>query len=330
MGRKGNQGYRRAVSKKAKRRQPPKKGSGGKHRRALQGKGPTPKAEDRPYHSAHAKKKKAQERAAQRVAAEKARKKTAVVIAEGNELVVGRNPVMEAAKAGLKVKQVFFAADVSQGRMRDILEVLAGSGATITEVTKRDLDRASDGAAHQSIAIEVEEYPYWDLTDLLYRATEKVEPGLLVALDQVTDPHNVGAVLRSAAAFGADGMILPKRRSAGLGVAAWKVSAGAAAHVPTARVTNLVDALKRCKESGFFLVGLDGDADALVRGLDLASEPLVIVTGAEGKGLSRLVRETCDLVVSIPTTSKVESLNAAVATGIVLYEVDSVRRALGE
>lgn len=330
MTRKGNQGYRGAVSKKAKKRTPPKRGSGAKNRGTLSGKGPTPKAEDRPYHAAYKRKKSAEGRAAHRASQERRRTQTAVVIEEGNELVVGRNPVMEAAEAGLKIKHIYYSGDDTQGRLREMLGRLATTGATITEVTRRDLDRASNGAVHQGLAIEVEEYEYWDLQDLLYKAKEKVEPGLLVALDQITDPHNVGAVLRSAAAFGADGMILPRRRSAGLGATAWKVSAGAAAHVPTARVTNLVDALNRCKDEGFFVVGLDGDADVSVRGLDLATEPLVVVTGAEGRGLSRLVRETCDLIVSIPTTSKVESLNAAVATGIVLYEVDSVRQTMGE
>ena len=212
MARKGNQGYRGAVSKKAKKRTPPKRGSGGKHRRALSGKGPTPKAEDRPYHVAHKRKKAADGRAAQRAGLERRRMQTAVVVEEGNELVVGRNPVMEAAEAGLKIKHIYYSGDDTQGRLRDILGRLATTGATITEVTRRDLDRASDGAVHQGIAVEVEEYEYWDLTDLLYRAKEKVGPGLLVALDQITDPHNVGAVLRSAAAFGADGMILPGRR----------------------------------------------------------------------------------------------------------------------
>lgn len=323
---KGNQGYRGAVSKKSKKRVPPKRGSGGKHRRTLSGKGPTPKAEDRPYHVAYKRKQAATRREGHEQAREKRMAQTAVQVLEGNELVVGRNPSMEVAHSGLRIRTVFIASDPAYGRMREVLEVLGGSGANFVEVTKRDLDRASKGAVHQGVAVEVEEYQYWDLHDLLLRATEKVEPGLLVALDHVTDPHNIGAVLRSAAAFGADGLILPTRRSGGLGATSWKVSAGAAAHVPSARVPNLVSALKKCKEQGFFVVGLDGDGDADIRGLNLATEPLVVVTGAEGAGLSRLVRETCDVVVSIPMSKQVESLNAAVATGIVLYEVDSLRR----
>ena len=146
-----------------------------------------------------------------------------------------------------------------------------------------------------------------------------------MALDQVTDPHNLGAVLRSAGAFAADGVIIPERRSAGVTTTAWKVSAGAAARVPVARATNLVRTLQDCKAAGFFVVGLDGGSEVSIRGLELADQPLVLVTGAEGAGLSRLVRETCDLVVSIPISSAVESLNAAVATGIALYEVSALR-----
>lgn len=322
---KGNQGRRGSMSKTPKNRSRAPKGSGGKHRRALSGRGPTPKAENRPYHPAYARKKAAEQRAAHRAAQERGRQRTAVQVEGSNELVVGRNPVKEAAASGLRIKTVFVAADPAYGSMRDVIDSLAGTGADYKEVTKRDLDRASDGAAHQGVAVEVEEYDYWDLEDLILRAIEKVEPGLIVALDHVTDPHNVGAVLRSAGAFGADGLLIPTRRQAGVGTTAWKVSAGAAAHVPTARVPNLVQALRVLKERGFFVVGLDGRADVELRGLPLATEPLVIVTGAEGKGLSRLARETCDQVVSIPMNRRVESLNAAVATGIVLYEVDSVR-----
>src|SRR5699024_10715491 len=132
---------------------------------------------------------------------------------------------------------------------------------------------------------------------------------------------NLGAVLRSAGAFGADGVVLPERRSAGVSSTVWKVSAGAAARVPVARETNLTRALTEAKKAGLFVVGLDGEGTTSVRDLELATEGLVLVTGSEGKGLSRLVRETCDVVASIPIGADVESLNAAVATGIALYEV---------
>lgn len=328
---KGNQGRRGAMAKNPKKIAP-KVGSGGKRKRGLAGKGPTPKAEDRVYHKAYAR-KKAKERAqaaeAERERArEKARQRSRVRAGAGNELVVGRNAVIEACNSGKRVVRAFIDANTPEtGKMREVIDVLAQTGAPFVEVTKRDLDLSAEGSAHQGIAVELEGYDYWDFADLLVRAQEKVEPGLLVALDHVTDPHNVGAVLRSAAAFRADGLILPERRAAGINVAAWKVSAGAAAHVPACRVTNLVRALEECKKQGFFVVGLDGGGDTDLRGLELADQPLVVVTGAEGTGLSRLVRDTCDQVVSISISDRAESLNAAVATGIALYEIDSRRRA---
>lgn len=317
----GNQGRRGAMRRSDKGKVV---GSGGKHRGALQGRGATPKAEERTYHQAY-RNKMLRERAEENEAARaKGRARTKVKIAPGNELVVGRNAVIEAVGAGITVERIFIAADPGDGRMREVVAALATTGAPFLEVTKRDLEVASDGATHQGVGIEIAEYAYWDLDELLVRAMEKTEPGLLVALDHVTDPHNLGAVLRSSAAFGVDGLVLPDRRSAGLGVTAWKVSAGAAAKVPVGRVTNLVQALERCKAAGFFVVGLDGDGTETVRDFTLVSEPLVLVTGAEGKGLSRLVAQTCDVIVSIPIEG-IESLNAAVATGIALYEISARR-----
>ena len=277
----GNDGRRGAVRKPGSKKGP-KVGTGGHSRRRLEGKGPTPKAEDRTYHPAFKRKKAREAREAQEAAIARARAKSSIKIAEGHE------------------------------------------------VTRRDLDVATDGAVHQGVAIEVRGYEYRDVEDLIADSLQQLDIPLLVALDQVTDPHNLGAVLRSSGAFGADGVIIPERRSAGVNTTAWKVSAGAAARVPVARATNLVRALEDCKKAGFFVVGLDGGGDTELRDLKLADGPLVVVTGAEGSGLSRLVRQTCDQIVSIPIASAVESLNAAVATGIALYEVDSLRRARAE
>ncbi len=327
---KGNQPRRGAVSKSGRGGSKGKKGSGGKRKRALSGKGPTPKAQDRTYHVAYRRKVEGERRRSHAVAQEKRQRYGAINVEEGNELVVGRNAVEEAAKLGVKIHRIYLAGDLEGQRIKQVVNTLSTVGAPFVEVTRRDLEKVSEGAAHQGVAVEIAGYEYWDLEDLMFRATEKVEPGLLVALDHVTDPHNVGAVLRSAAAFGADGMVLPERRSAAVGVTAWKVSAGAAATVPTARVTNLVQALRKLKENGFFVVGLDGNADQEVGEMTLATVPLVLVVGAEGAGLSRLVRETCDLIVSIPTTEKVESLNAAVAAGITLYQVHQLRCAASQ
>ena len=315
----GNDGRRGAVRKPGSKKGP-KVGTGGHSRRRLEGKGPTPKAEDRTYHPAFKRKKAREAREAQEAAIARARAKSSIKIAEGHELIAGRNPVAEAARAGVPIESVF----VLDNRLA------SGMGAPVYEVTRRDLDVATDGAVHQGVAIEVRGYEYRDVEDLIAESLQQLDIPLLVALDQVTDPHNLGAVLRSSGAFGADGVIIPERRSAGVNTTAWKVSAGAAARVPVARATNLVRALEDCKKAGFFVVGLDGGGDTELRDLKLADGPLVVVTGAEGSGLSRLVRETCDQIVSIPIASAVESLNAAVATGIALYEVDSLRRARAE
>lgn len=320
----GNDGRRGAVRRSGSKKGP-KVGTGGHARKKLEGRGPTPKAEDRTYHVAH-KRKVAREAQEEREAAiARARAKSSIKVPAGRELIAGRNPVAEAVRAGVPVARVFVAGSIGDDRVEEVVRAAAGQGAPVLEVTRRDLDVATDGAVHQGVAIEVPAYEYTDLKELIASSLQQVGVPLLVALDQVTDPHNLGAVLRSAGAFGADGVVIPERRSAGVTTTAWKVSAGAAARVPVSRVTNLVRALQECRTAGFFVVGLDGGSDVSVRDLPLATEPLVLVTGAEGSGLSRLVRETCDQVVSIPISGRVESLNAAVATGIALYEVASVR-----
>ena len=314
----GNDGRRGAVRKPGSKKGP-KVGTGGHSRRRLEGKGPTPKAEDRTYHPAFKRKKAREAREAQEAAIARARAKSSIKIAEGHELIAGRNPVAEAARAGVPIERVFVLDNVKDDRVEEVVRLASGMGAPVYEVTRRDLDVATDGAVHQGVAIEVRGYEYRDVEDLIADSLQQLDIPLLVALDQVTDPHNLGAVLRSSGAFGADGV-----------TTAWKVSAGAAARVPVARATNLVRALEDCKKAGFFVVGLDGGGDTELRDLKLADGPLVVVTGAEGSGLSRLVRQTCDQIVSIPIASAVESLNAAVATGIALYEVDSLRRARAE
>lgn len=320
----GNNGRRGAVRKPGSKKGA-KVGTGGHSRRRLEGKGPTPKAEDRTYHPAHKRKVQREAREAQEAAIARARAKSSIKIAPGHELIAGRNPVAEAVRASVPIERVFVLDNVKDDRVEEVIRKATHLGAPVFEVTRRDLDVATDGAVHQGVAIEVRGYEYADVSDLIVDSLQQAGVPLLVALDQVTDPHNLGAVLRSAGAFGADGLIIPERRSAGVTAIAWKVSAGAAARVPVARATNLVRALQDCKRAGFFVVGLDGGGDAELRDLSLATSPLVVVTGAEGAGLSRLVRETCDQIVSIPISSAVESLNAAVATGIALYEVASLR-----
>jgi 23S rRNA (guanosine2251-2'-O)-methyltransferase len=308
---------RRGAVRKAGAKKGPTKGSGGKGRRALAGRGPTPKAEDRPYHPA-AKRKAAQE--LRQKAQPRVPKKPAT------DWIAGRNAVLEALRAAVPAVQLDVAVDAdSDDRIRQAVKLAGSQDVPIAQVTKHDLDRRT-GAAHQGIALRTMPYAYADPMDLLRRAEDAAVPALIVALDRVTDPHNLGAVLRSAAAFGAHGVLVPERRSAQMGATAWKVSTGAAARVPVARATNLVAALEAYKAAGAFVVGLDMSGTADAAHIGLADGPLVVVIGSEGQGLARLTREACDLTVSIPIDSATESLNAAVAGGIMLYEVAKQRR----
>ncbi|MFD6164469.1 23S rRNA (guanosine(2251)-2'-O)-methyltransferase RlmB [Oerskovia sp. NPDC060287] len=317
-------------------------GTGGKNRRSLEGRGPTPKAEDRTYHKAHKAKVASERREATSTGPRAHDAKSAARggrpsgrtpsrttrSSSANEVVNGRNAVLEALRAYIPVSAVYIATRLeADDRTKEILNIASGRGYNLLEVTKAELDRMTDGSVHQGVAIQVPPYDYADPEDLLDRAHEAGEPPLIVALDGVTDPRNLGAVLRSAGAFGAHGVLVPERRAAGVTASAWKVSAGAAARVPVARATNLVRTLTEYKAAGCFIVGLDGGGPVAVGELAFGKDPLVLVVGSEGKGLSRLVRETCDVVASIPILSDVESLNAGVAAGISLYEVARLRAA---
>lgn len=306
------------------------KGSGGQGRRKLQGKGPTPKAEDRVYHKAHRNKQLA-ERSAAKAAAGRPRTRGSGFGAE--DVVAGRNPVLEVMGEQMPAKALHVANDVdSDGRVRDALRLAAEQSIRVREVTRRQLDALTGEAVHQGIALELEPFDYADAVELIEELSEKAAKGhiaeqpLLVACDSITDPRNLGAILRASAAFGSHGVLIPERRSAGITATAWKTSAGAAARLPVARAKNLTQALKAAKEQGYFVLGLDGDGEMELPGLSLASEPIIMVVGSEGRGLSRLVRETCDAVVSIPIGSGAESLNASMAVGISLYEVATIRK----
>ena len=324
----GNERYpgprRRPGSKKG-----PTKGSGGRRRKGLEGRGPTPRAEDRVGHPRARAKARAEARAARPTHAKRLeRAREGFAVPADHEVVCGRNAVAEAARAGIPIVRVFMAVSAeSDDRLAAVVRRATLLGAPMVEATRLDLEALTGGAAHQGVAIEVPAYEYVRARDLLERARDAGRTPLLIALDRVTDPHNFGAILRSAGAFGADGVIIPERRSVGVNVTVWKVSAGAAARVSVARETNLVRTRTALKREGCFVVGLDGGGETMVEDLALANAPLVVVTGAEGAGLSRLVRETCDVIASIPIAGAVESLNAAVATGIGLYEVDRLRRA---
>ncbi|KNY06218.1 MULTISPECIES: 23S rRNA (guanosine(2251)-2'-O)-methyltransferase RlmB [unclassified Microbacterium] len=317
----------------------PTKGSGGKGRSSLEGRGPTPKAEDRAWHPAG--KRKA---AAERYAAAGGRGKPGGRQTSGGnpnrtarvkdnttdtETVTGRNSVLEALRARIPASAFYIAQRVEMDdRVKEMLSIATNRGIPVLEVTRQELDRmAGFDGVHQGVAIKVPPYEYAHPQDLLEQVIDKGEVPLFVALDGITDPRNLGAIIRSTGAFGGHGLILPQRRSAGVNSAAWKTSAGAAARVPVALASNLTTQLKEFKKQGVFVLGLDGDGDVLLPDLQLADRPVVIVTGSEGKGLSRLVAETCDQIVSIPISAVTESLNAGIATSVALYQVSTIRNA---
>jgi 23S rRNA (guanosine2251-2'-O)-methyltransferase len=311
----GNSQRKGAIRKSGKK---PAAGSGGRVRRGLEGKGPTPKAKDRPHHKAH------QQRARQEKAQGNRPKRRPG--ATDSEWVAGRNSVVEALRAGIPVSGVYVAEGAQRdGRLREAFNLAADQGVSLLEVTGGELDRMTGGAVHQGLAARIPPYEYAHPDDLLGLAAERKEPPLVVALDSVTDPRNLGAVIRSASGFGAHGVLIPERRAAGMTAAAWKTSAGAAARLPVAQTVNLVRQLKAYQQAGCMVVGLAADGDVSLLDLELADGPLVVVVGSEGKGLSRLVSETCDQLVSIPMAGRLESLNAGVAAGVALYAIARAR-----
>ena len=294
-------------------------GSGGRVRRGLEGKGPTPKAEDRPYHLAHRAKNTRQHRPA-RAAAQTGRP------GSGPEWVVGRNAALEAMEAEIPIRAAYVAEGGERDdRLRDILKLAASRGTALLEVTRGELDRLTGGALHQGVALQLPAFVYAHPDDLLASALDSDHEPLIVALDSITDPRNLGAIVRSAAAFGGHGVLIPERRSAGMTAAAWKTSAGAAVHIPIARATNLNRSLRTYADAGLTLIGLDGNSTTSLHDVPDVSGPVVLVVGSEGAGLSRLVREACDYLATIPISSSVESLNAGVAAGIALYEISRQR-----
>ena len=298
-------------------------GSGGRVRRALQGRGPTPKAEDRPYHAAHKAKARSDRAAPGRTGPGSKTGRPG----SGPEWVIGRNAVLEAMEAGIPVKSAYVAEGAERDdRLREVFKLAADRSTPMLQVTRVELDRLTGGAVHQGLALQLPEYTYAHPDDLLAAALDSDTEPLVVALDSITDPRNLGAVIRSAAAFGAHGVLIPERRAAGMTAAAWKTSAGAAARLPVARATNLNRTLRAYADAGFTLVGLDGEADTDLAAAEGITGPLVLVVGSEGSGLSRLVREACDTMAAIPMSSTVESLNAGVAAGIALYEISRQRR----
>jgi 23S rRNA (guanosine2251-2'-O)-methyltransferase len=335
----------------------PRPGTGGYGRRALEGKGPTPPAAMRPGHPA-------QRRAAAAAAGSRRPRRADDTApsrgprraddpaasrgsrrADGSagspsgssaraprgagdapEFVAGRNPVVESLRAAVPAAALYVGTRVQHDeRISEAIKLAANRGVAVLEAGPAELDRLTGGALHQGLALRVRPYDYAHPDDLLTRAADAGQLPLIVALDGVTDPRNLGAVARSAGAFGAHGVVVPSRRGAGVTAGAWKASAGALARVPVARAANLARTLASYQDAGVFVAGLDASGDTPVRDLELATAPLVLVIGSEGRGLSRIVARSCDVLVRIPIAGRTESLNAGVAAGIALYEVAAIR-----
>jgi len=299
-------------------------GSGGRGKQRLEGRGPTPKAVERDKHPA-AKRKRAAERA---VAKQGSVRQSRPRDRDGIEWVAGRNSVLECLRANIPASALYVQQYIEgDDRLKEIIQLGNELGLPFLESPRGELDRMTDGAVHQGVALRIPAYGYADPEEVLHEAFDSDRSPFLVALDGVTDPRNLGAVIRSSAAFGVDAVVVPERRAAGMTASAWKTSAGAATRVPVARATNLTRTLVAYKKAGCTIVGLDADGDVELQSFDpaLAQGPLVLVVGGEATGMSRLVRDTCDIIVSIPMYDETESLNAGVAAGISLYEIARLR-----
>jgi 23S rRNA (guanosine2251-2'-O)-methyltransferase len=364
-------GNSRNVSKRTVNKKGAVKGSGGKNRDSLKGRGKTLPADERPWHKGYSGTEQLPEKTARkqdkerRAAAAEGRApkvgqpgskdttwgrgggrgnsgrpapqrgkggqfRSGPRIApgrrsnptkEGPELLLGRNPVVEALRAAVPATALYVAQGIDvDDRVAEAVRTAGDRGIPILEISRNELDRMTGGVLHQGIGLQVPPFAYENFDDLVAAALEQTAP-LLVALDGITDPRNLGAVIRSVAAFGGHGVFMTERRAAGITATAWRTSAGAAARVPVSQVVNLTRAIKQAQKEGFTAIGLDADGETDLYQLEAAVGPLLVVVGSEGRGLSRLVGETCDLRVSIPMASDVESLNASVAAAVTLAEV---------
>lgn len=314
------------------------KGSGGQ-RKGLKAKGRSLKAEDRPWHKAYTgtdkpqrtqwkqekeRRKAEEEGRVSHIGKSKPHRKSSGD--DGPELLVGRNPVAEALRASVPSETLYVAEGIdSDDRVQDAVRIATNKGLEVKEVARKELDRRTKGALHQGIGLQVQPFSYLEMGDLMEEANAASNPALLVALDGVTDPRNLGAIVRSTAAFGGQGLVIPTRRAAGMTAVAWRSSAGAAARLPIARVVNMTRSVKECQQAGIMTAALDGDGDTDLYDLPIATDPMLLVVGDEGRGVSRLVKDTVDFRVRIPIASEVESLNASVATSIALSEINRQR-----
>ena len=253
-------------------------------------------------------------------------RRSAPVEQENDGVIEGRNAVIEALRAGVTIDKIFIAKGETDATLGHIASTAREKGIVVVDADRRKLDGMSRTHSHQGVIALCAVREYVTVDDILAIAREKGEKPLIVVCDELSDPHNLGAVIRTADAAGAHGVIIPKRRSAGLTAVVAKTSAGAVAHVPVARVPNLVAALKELQQAGVWIFGTAAEGTTSLYQADLKG-PAAIVIGSEGDGMGRLVTENCDFTVSIPMFGKINSLNASAAAAVLLYE--AVRQRVG-
>lgn len=241
------------------------------------------------------------------------------------ELIAGKHPVLEALRSGREINKIWIAEGAQKSMAQPITAEAKKLGIVVQFVDKRKLDSMAAGVAHQGVIAQAAAFAYAEVEDILAAAQAKNETPFILLLDEIEDPHNLGSILRTAECTGVHGVIIPKRRAAGLTATVLKTSAGAAEHVPVARVTNLAQTIDRLKEAGVWVAGTDVSAkqDVYKTKFDM---PLAIVIGNESKGMGRLIKEKCDFLVKLPMLGQLNSLNASVAAGVLMYEVVRQRR----
>jgi len=241
---------------------------------------------------------------------------------ESEKLIYGRNPVLEAFDSGVGIEKLFIQKNI-EGAGKKIYSIAKKKGIPIQNVDRAGLSRMTGTGSHQGVAATLSEYEYTDIEDILKRAEELAEDPFVVVMDGIEDPHNLGAIIRSADGAGLHGAIIPKNRAASISSTALKASAGAALHIPVAREVNIVRSLEFLKEKGLWVYGLDMDGEDY-SSVDYSGAAALVI-GAEGTGLSRLVREKCDRLISIPMRGRLSSLNASAAAAVAMYEIAKSR-----
>ena len=241
------------------------------------------------------------------------------------DVVIGRNAVTEALRSGRSINKILVAQGDRQGSIKEVIALAKEKGIILQETEYRRLDEIAMGLRHQGVVAYAAPVDYVELDDILEAAAAKGEPPFLILLDELEDPHNLGAILRTADAAGVHGVLIPKRRSCPLSATVAKTSAGAVEYVPVARIGNVAQTIKLLKEKNMWVVGADMDGDKEYYEADLTGA-LVLVVGSEGRGISRLAKEHCDFLVRLPMNGHINSLNASVASSILMYESVKQRR----